>query len=175
MPWYLYERPRIQIFMSERGGKNPISICLQKWDSGTEVSDNLPKRCQHFQLPDRSVCLCQSKQGDGSAIWTEFKEKQRTNYPFSDQVSCSSLQMSICDIPCKSLWEQQSMHSVADQPCWSIGNLEPEKSPWENKPPNSKDTRHTSKLLCTFSLPERRLSHLRQFHGTGLWISLNFE
>lgn len=106
MPWCLCEIPGIQIFMSERGG-NPVSICLQKWDGGTEVSDNLPKRCQHFQLPDRSVCLCQSKQKDGSAIRTEFKAKQRTNYPFPDQDSCSSFQIcDICDIPCKPLWEQ---------------------------------------------------------------------
>lgn len=175
MPWYLCEIPRIQIFMSEKQGGNPISICLQKWDGGTEVSDNVPKRCQHFQLPDGSVCLCQRKQEDGSAIWTEFKAKQRTNYPFSDQISCSSLQKFICDIPGKCLWEQRSMHSVADQPCWRIGNLELEKSPVENKPSNSKDTRHTSKFLCIFNLPERRLSNLRQFHGTGLWIHLNFE
>lgn len=157
-----------------RGGGKPRQH-LQKWDGGTEVSDNLPKRCQHFQLPDRSVCLCQSKQEDGSAIWTEFKAKQRTKYPFSDQVSCSSLQMSISNIPCKSLWEQKSMHSVTEKPCWSTRNWELDKSSVEKKPLNSRDTRHTSKLVCIFSLLESTLSHLRQFHGTGLWILLNFE
>lgn len=91
-----YWRPK---YLCQRGRKNPISICLQKWNSGTEVSDNLPKRCQYFQLPDRSVCLCESKQENGSAIWTEFKAKQRTNYLFSDQVSCSSLQMFIVISP----------------------------------------------------------------------------
>lgn len=143
-------------YLCQRGRKNPVSICLQKWDGGTEVSDNLPKRCQHFQLPDRSVCLRESKQENGSAIWTELKAKWRTNYPFSDQVSCSSLQMYICDFPCKSLWEQWSMQCVAGQPRWSIGNLEQEKSPVENKPSNSKDTRHTSKFLCIFNLLEIR-------------------
>lgn len=49
-----YQRSK---YLCQRGRKIPVSICLQKWDGGTEVSDNLPKRCQHFQLPDRSVCL----------------------------------------------------------------------------------------------------------------------